>query len=64
MQIKVYNVIKQKDGTGLVDIEVTNELKVFVKDYYKRVRCTKKLISKFVNEGLKNYIKRAGLCKS
>ena len=64
MQIKIYNMIKQKNGTGLLDIEVTNELRIFVKDYYKKTRCTKKLISKFVNEGLKNYIERSGLCKN
>ena len=64
MKIKILNVIKQKDGSGIVDIEVTNELRIFVRNYYKRIRCTNKLISKFVQEGIKNYLRKNKLCKN
>ena len=54
MKLKVHNVIEQKDGLGIIDIEVTTELKIFVRTHYKRKRCTKKLICKFINEGIQN----------
>lgn len=63
MKFKINNIIDQKDGTVLLDIEVTNELRLFVRNYYKRERCTRKLISKFINEGISLYVERFGLCK-
>ena len=52
MEFKILNIIDQDDGTALVDIDVSAELKVFVRTHYKRKRCTNKLISKFINEGI------------
>lgn len=52
MQIKITNIIQNKDGLGILDIDVTSELRILVRGHYKRKRCTKKLISRFINEGI------------
>ncbi len=64
MRVKIKTVHKQKDGSAIVDIEVTPELRIYVRNYYKRIRCTNKLISKFVNEGITNYLRKNKLCKN
>ena len=52
MRFKIHNVIKEKNKIGLINIDVTPELRELVRDHYKRERCTKKLISTFINEGI------------
>ncbi len=51
MEFKIYNVI-DKDNLGILNINVSPELKILVRSHYKRKRCTNKLISKFINEGI------------
>ena len=68
MKFKIANIINKKNGRYLqqshVDIEVTVELKTFVRNHYKRKRCTNKLLSRFMNEGITNdMVERFGLCK-
>ena len=63
MEFKIQNVIENKDGSAIVEIDTSSELRTFVRTYYKRKRCTNKLLSRFLNEGIDNYIKVHGLCK-
>lgn len=63
MEFKIHNVIENEDGSAIVNIDVNTELKVFVRKHYKRKRCTSKLLSRFLNEGIDLYIERFGLCK-
>jgi len=53
MRFKIYNIIKNKDDLGILDINVNTELRILVRNHYKRKRCTNKLISRFVNEGFR-----------
>ncbi len=52
MQIKINNIIKEKNKIGLINVDVNSELRILVRNHYKRERCTKKLISRFINEGI------------
>ncbi len=56
MEFRIRNIVDKKDGRYLqeafVNIEVTTELRTLVRGHYKRKRCTKKLISRFINEGI------------
>lgn len=52
MQIKINNIIKEKNKIGLINVDVNSELRILVRGHYKRKRCTKKLISRFINEGI------------
>lgn len=52
MQIKITNVVKEKNKIGLINVDVSTELRILVKNHYKRKRCTKKLVSRFINEGI------------
>ena len=67
MEFKISNIIDKKDGRYLqeahVNIEVTIELRTFIRTHYKRKRCTNKLISRFVNEGVTYYLEGHPLCK-
>ena len=64
MEFKILSVTEQLNGGAIVDIEVSTELKRFVRNYYKRKRCTNKLLSRFVNEGVSTYLKDHPLCQS
>ena len=52
MEFKIHNIIKEKNKIGLVNVNVSPQLRELVRGHYKRERCTKKLISKFINEGI------------
>lgn len=57
MLLKIKKIKEQKDGSALVDIDYGKEFSDLVKKLYNRKRCTKKLIERAVNDGLRNYIK-------
>lgn len=63
MEFKILSIIDKKDGLGILDITINNELRSLVRKYYKRKRCTNKLLSRFVNEGIDLYIDQYELCK-
>ncbi len=63
MQFQINNIIDQDDGSAIVDIDISMELRVFVRKYYKRKRCTNKLLSRFLVEGFTNYARIRVLCK-
>ena len=63
MEFKINNIIDNEDGSAIVEIDTSPELRVFVRKHYKRKRCTNKLLSRFLNEGIDLYIERFGLCK-
>lgn len=63
MEFKIHNVIDNPDGSAIVEIDTSVELRTFVRKHYKRKRCTNKLLSRFLNEGIDFYIERFGLCK-
>ena len=56
MEFRIRNIVNKKDGKYLqeshMNINVTPELRTLVRGHYKRKRCTKKLISRFINEGI------------
>ena len=56
MRFKISNKVEKKDGIYLqeadVNIIVTDELRKVVRTHYKRERCTYKLLSRFINEGI------------
>ncbi len=63
MEFKIHNVIDNADGSAIVEIDTSTELRAFVRKHYKRKRCTNKLLPRFLNEGIDLYIERYGLCK-
>ena len=54
--VKVVDIIDQKDGTCLVNLDYTPEFSKMVKEHYKKKRCSKKMITDFLIEGLQNYL--------
>ena len=57
MKFNILNITDLPNGGATIDIEITQELRNLVKNYYNRKRCTNKLLSTFVNEGITNYLK-------
>lgn len=58
MYLNVVDIKEHKDGSATVDIEYDKEVADFVKKYYKRKRLSKKLMERFVIEGLTNYLEQ------
>jgi len=56
MYLQIKKIIEQKDGSCLIDIEYDKDVINLVKTHYKRKRISKKLIQKFIIDGLKNRI--------
>lgn len=63
MKFKIFRIYDVRDSSGILDITINNELRSLVRKYYKRKRCTNKLISRFLNEGIDLYFERYGICK-
>lgn len=58
MEIIYINKIKEnKNGSATVDITYCTTLPKLIKKHYKKIRCTKKLIERFIIEGLENHFK-------
>ena len=57
MKINVLDIIDNDDGSADLIIEYSKEFPKMVREHYGKKRCTKKLIQKFILEGLENYIK-------
>ena len=58
MYLNVVDIKEHKDGSATVDIEYDKEVADFVKKYYQRKRLSKKLMERFVIEGLTNYLEQ------
>lgn len=58
MVIEINNIKENKDGSATLDISFDKEVETLIKKYYNKKKCTKKLVEKFVIEGLSNYIER------
>ena len=39
MKFKIHNVIENKDGSAILDIDISDEFRAFVRKYYKRKHC-------------------------
>jgi len=53
--IRVTMVKEKKNGGATIEFEYTNTFAEIIRTYYGKKRVTKKLIQKFVREGLTNY---------
>jgi len=52
--------VKVNDKKNLItaDVYVSKEERAIIRKYYKRKRCTGKLVERAVREGLENYIEK------
>ncbi len=57
MLIRVTRIKEKKNGKTLIEFEYKKEFANLLKKYYNKKRITKKMIRRFVREGLMNYIK-------
>jgi hypothetical protein len=55
--IQVLDIKENKDGTASVSIAYDSNFPKMVRNYYKKKRCTQKMMQKFVIESLEKYIK-------
>ena len=53
--IRVTRVKERKDGSATIEFTYTKDFAKIVRNYYGKKRISKKLIQKFVREGLINY---------
>jgi len=57
MYIKVLKIKGNADGSANIDLEYPKKLETIIKKHYNKTRFTKKLMQRFIIEGIKNYIK-------
>jgi hypothetical protein len=55
MLIRVTRVKKRPDGSAIIEFTYDKVFDKIVKNYYNKKKVTKKLIQKFIREGLINY---------
>lgn len=58
MYLEVINIIDNPDGSANLELEYDKKLETFIKKFYNRKRFSKKLLQKFVIEGLQNYLNK------
>lgn len=56
--LTLLNIKERKDGSADVEFAYTKDFSDLVKKYYKKKRCSKKMMRDFITKGLINYINR------
>ena len=55
MLIRITRVKKRSDGSAIIEFTYDKDFDKMVKNYYNKKKVTKKMIQKFVREGLINH---------
>lgn len=58
--MKVLKITENKDGSALIDYEITDKDKEIIKQLLKVKKLTNKRINEFVLKGFKQYLKELG----